>query len=180
MLINDLLKNKKKLHFSLIDPYKQKPKDSAMLAKLCEKYGTDAIMVGGSTGISSNLIDKTAKEIKNLTNLPIILFPNSSNCISQYADYIFFMSLLNSNNAKYIIKEQAKGALFLNKSLIKPISVGYIVISTSKNPTEVEKKGELDRISELDTDKALGYALAAKYFGVGCLYLEAGSGADKP
>lgn len=180
MLINDLLKQKKNLHFSLIDPDKQSPLESAKIARTCADCGTDTILIGGSTGISSDLLDKTAQEIKKTINLPVIIHPNSSNCLSKHADYILFMILLNSNNPKYLIKEQAKGALILNKLPIKPISVGYIVVSASKNPTEVERKGDLDKINETDINKALSYALAAQYLGMGCIYLEAGSGADKP
>jgi phosphoglycerol geranylgeranyltransferase len=58
--------------------------------------------------------------------------------------------------------------------------MGYIVVSMSKTPTTVEKVASLDRIGETDIEKAVNYALAAKYLNLQCIYLEAGSGAEKP
>ena len=43
------MSNKKKLHFSLLDPDKQKPKVAGSIAKTVEEAGSSAIMVGGST-----------------------------------------------------------------------------------------------------------------------------------
>ena len=43
---------KKKLHFSLLDPDKQKPEIAGNIAKNAEESGSSAIMVGGSTLIS--------------------------------------------------------------------------------------------------------------------------------
>lgn len=178
-IIKNWLKEKGKLHFTLIDPDKQSSEKAAKLANLCESFGTDAIMVGGST-IDQEITDKTTKEVKDSVKIPIILFPNSSNAISRFADYIFFMSMLNSKDRRFLIEEQLKGAPFIAKSKIKPIPLGYIVISTSKIPTTVERVGNPDKIFEKDVEKAVAYALAAKYFGFHCVYLEAGSGAEKP
>jgi len=180
MLINNLLKQKKKLHFTTLDSNKQSPSESAKLAKLCAEFGTDAIMVGGSTGIIQEVVNATVQEIKKEVALPIILFPNGAGSISKYAEHILFMSLLNSNNARYLIKEQAMAAQYIKKYSINPISVGFIVISTSKIPTTVEKIGQIDIIRGTDIKKALDYALAAQYLGMSCIFLEAGSGADKP
>ncbi len=58
--------------------------------------------------------------------------------------------------------------------------MAYIVISTSQQPTAIERRVKLDIIRHEDTKKVLDYALAAQYFGMSCVYLEAGSGADRP
>ena len=63
---------------------------------------------------------------------------------------------------------------------IKPIPTGYLIISTSKNPTTVETKTKLDIIREDDVEKAVEYAMYAECIGLKCLYLEAGSNAEKP
>lgn len=179
-LIDDLLKTEKKLHFTLIDPEDQLPMDAASIAKECESYGTDAIMIGGSTVKSRKQVYDTIEAIKKNVSIPVILFPNSAESIAENADYIFFMSLLNSRDDKYLIREPVKGALLVKKFGIKPISMAYIVVSTSEIPTMVERVVKLDRINGSDTEKAVDYALTAKYFGMNCIYLEAGSGATKP
>jgi phosphoglycerol geranylgeranyltransferase len=127
-----------KLHFTLIDPDKQSPEKAKELAKIFEDYGTDAIMVGGST-VDNETTDRVTNAVKESVKIPIILFPNAREGISKSADYIFFMSLLNSRSRKYLVEEQLKGAMIVKKFGIKVIPMGYIVISTSKKPTTVER-----------------------------------------
>lgn len=167
------------LHFTLIDPDKQEPKQAGMLAASAEEAGCDAIMVGGSTA-GSEITDKCVREIKGKSGLPVILFPSTAGGVSPAADYLFFMMLMNSRNPRFLTGEQAKAAPHLEKMGVQPISMGYIVVSTSSEPTTVEKVGEVERIMPDETEKALGYALTAKYYGMSCIYLEAGSGAEKP
>jgi len=67
-------------------------------------------MVGGSTVRSVDQLDVTVKKVKELTNLPVILFPNGPSGVSRFADAIFFMSLLNSSTPRFLIRAQSKGA----------------------------------------------------------------------
>ena len=75
-----LKEKKRKLHFTLIDPDKQRVKKAVEMAKTCQNYGTDAIMIGGST-INHRITEETTRAIKNLVEIPIIIFPNSVNSI---------------------------------------------------------------------------------------------------
>ena len=179
MSINKLIKEGI-LHFTLIDPDRQTLEELEHRVKVCNQYGTDAFMVGGSSTFSQQLLDKTVKTIKKAVDLPVILFPNSAAALSKYADYIFFMSLLNTDDPLFLIKEQVLAAPFIEKTSLCPISMAYIVISTSRQPTAIERRVKLDIIRHDDTKKILDYALAAQYFGMSCVYLEAGSGADNP
>ena len=179
-LMYELLQKNKKVHFSLIDPDTQDPKKAGQIAKVCEDYGTNAIMVGGSTIKNRKMMYDTVETIKNNVKLPVILFPNSADSISENLDYIFFMMLVNSKEMKYITGEQFKGAPLVKKWGIKPISMGYIIISTSKTPTTVEQSVKLDKISFSDIEKAVDYACRVELLGMSCVYLDAGSGADKP
>jgi phosphoglycerol geranylgeranyltransferase len=178
-MIKELIASKGKLHFTLIDPEKQKPEEAGRLARLVESYGSDALMVGGST-IEGTVVDDTVRAVKKACRLPVILFPSTARGVSPNADFIFWMMLMNSNNRRFLVGEQVKAALPLSKTKLKPIGMGYIVISTSSKPTAVEVVGEVDRITERDIEKAVSYALTAQYFGMECVYLEAGSGAEKP
>ncbi len=181
MTINKLIQEKKGiLHFTLIDPDRQTQKELESRVKTCRHYGTDAFMVGGSSTFSQQLLDKTVKTIKKAVDLPVILFPHSAASLSKYADYIFFMSLLNTDDPLFLIKEQVLAAPHIEKMSLCPISMAYIVISTSQQPTAIERRVKLDIIRHEDTKKVLDYALAAQYFGMSCVYLEAGSGADRP
>jgi phosphoglycerol geranylgeranyltransferase len=178
--LKQLLAKQKKLHFTLIDPENQTPHEAGQRAALCKSYGTDAIMIGGSTVPSREIVFETVSEIKKLSGLPTILFPNSSIAVSANADYIFFMMLMNSMDRRFLLGEQMKAAKFIRENKIKTISMAYIVASMSASPTTVEKAAGLDRITAADIEKAVDYALTAKYLNLECIYLEAGSGAEKP
>ena len=168
---------KKTLHFSLLDPDKQKPDIAGSIAKISEESGSSAIMVGGSTLISQNQVDETVKAIKNNTDLPVILFPSGAKFLSSYADAMFFMSLLNSRNLDYVIREHIKGAPFVKRSKLEPISMGYVIVEPGMTAGRV---GEVDLIKKDDIETAVGYALASQYLGMNFFYLEAGSGAPTP
>lgn len=168
------------LHFSLIDPDRQTQQELERRVHKCQQAGTDAFMVGGSSLFSQDLLDKTVQTIKTAVDLPVILFPNSAACLSKYADYIFFMSLLNTDDPRFLIKEQVLAAPLIEKSLLRPISMAYIVISMSQKPTAIERRVHLNTLGQEDTKKVLSYALTAQYLGMSCVYLEAGSGADWP
>ena len=178
-IAEDIIKkvSKKKLHFSLIDPDKQKPETAGSLAKTAEEAGSSAIMVGGSTITSQDQVDETVKAIKKHTNLPVILFPSGAKFLSKYADAVFFMSLLNSRKLDYVIREHVKGAPFVKQTGIEPISMGYVIVEPGMTAGKV---GAADLIPRNDIETAVGYALAAQYLGMKFFYLEAGSGAESP
>jgi len=165
------------LHFTLIDPEKQIPEKAGKTAKIAEKAGTDLIMVGGSTITSQQMVDETVVKIKENTSLPVVLFPTAAKYLSQYADAIFFMSLLNSKNVRHVIREQALGSLIVKEYGLEPLPMGYIVIEPGMKVAEI---GEAEIIKKDDTGTAMGYALAAEYLGMKLVYLEAGSGAPYP
>ncbi len=167
----------KKLHFSLIDPDKQEPREAGAIARVAEKAGSSAIMVGGSTLVSRKQVDETVLAIKDETTLPVILFPSSAKYLSRYADAVFFMSLLNSRDVDYVIREHVKGAFFIRETGIEPISMGYLIVEPGMT---VGRIGKVDPIKRNDVETAVGFALAAKYLGMRFLYLEAGSGAPQP
>jgi phosphoglycerol geranylgeranyltransferase len=164
-------------HLALIDPEKQKPEKAGKMAEAAEKAGSRAILVGGSTNPGQDVLDRTLIEIKKRSRLKTILFPSSSAMLSKHADAIFFMSLLNSKDRRYLIEEQARGARFVKESKLEVIPLGYIVIDRGQKVGEV---GKVEITEEMDIEKITGYALAAQLFGMRAVYLEKGSGADKP
>jgi len=164
-------------HFGLIDPEKQGSEGAGELAASFFKAGSDAVMVGGSTGINSKITDATVIEIKKRCSLPTILFPAGAACLSKYADALFFMSLLNSRDRRFFIEEQRKAAPIIKKLHLEPIAMGYIVFEPGMRVGEVGKAELVDRA---DLQRAVGYAITAELFGMSCVYLEAGSGAPEP
>ena len=178
--IENMLEEKNKLHFTLLDPEKQAPSEAAEIAGLCENMGSDAIMLGGSTADNKQVLDDTARLIRGAVTIPLILFPHKADAVTQYTEYIFYMSLLNSENRDYLVGEQVKAARLIKRYDIKPIGMGYIVISTGRKKTTVEKVADLIKLTSKDVEQIIDYALCAQFFGLKCVYLEAGSGAKKP
>ncbi len=167
----------RKLHFTLLDPDKQDPERAARMACAAARAGTDAIMIGGSTGYSPEDLDATVMAIKEACDLPVILFPTNSGLISSHIDAIFFMSMLNSNSCDYIIREHAKAAPYIRKLGIEPISMGYLIVEPGMRVAEV---GQAECVPRANTEQAVGYAMAAEMLGMGLIYLEAGSGSPEP
>lgn len=165
------------VHLTLIDPDSQSPAEAAAIAEAATHGGTDAIMVGGSVGAAGVLLHETVAEIKQKTDLPVILFPSSLAGLCENADAVFFMSLLNSRSTSYIIENQALGAPLVLRYGLEPIPMAYIIIEPGGTVGWV---GDARAIPRRKPELAAAYALAAKYMGMRLVYLEAGSGADSP
>jgi phosphoglycerol geranylgeranyltransferase len=164
-------------HLTLIDPAKQEPKVAEEMARDAAKGGTDGIMVGGSTFASGKILDKTVAEIKKAVKLPVILFPANERGISRHADAIFFMSLFNSRNSYFLSGAQRRGAPIVRRFGIEPMPTAYIIVEPGGKAGEV---GEAEIIPRDRPELAADYALAGQYLGMRFIYLEAGSGAEKP
>ena len=174
--ITETLK-KRKMHMTLIDPDKQEPSVSGDIAAKACRAGTDAIMVGGSTGVTQENLDKTVENIKKNCKLPVIYFPSGANAISSKCDAIYFMSMLNSKNVRNVTGEHSKGAPIIKKLGIEPISMGYVIVEPGMRVGEV---GEAELVKRDDVRTLVGYAITTEFFGMDLLYLEAGSGAPEP
>ncbi len=171
---------RRKAHFTLLDPAELEPKQAAELAEHAIAGGTDAVMVGGSAGVDRELLDECVRAIRVVADehgKPVILFPGDVSGISKHAHAIFFMSLLNSRNPYYITGAQAIGAHAVKRSGIEPVPMGYIVVEPGG---AVGWVGDAKLIPRSKPELAAGYALAAEYLGMRLVYLEAGSGAESP
>ncbi len=164
-------------HLTLIDPDSQSPEEAAAIAAASAAGGTDAIMVGGSVGASGMLLHETVRQIKEKTDLPVILFPASVAGLCENADAVFFMSLLNSRSTSYLIENQALGAPLVLRYGLEPLPMAYILIEPGGTVGFV---GDARLIPRKKPELAAAYALAARYMGMRLVYLEAGSGAQEP
>ena len=180
MNVKEYLINRMKegtIHLALLDPDKQDGREAGIIAKKMKEAGTDAIMIGGSTGVTSENLSETAVAIKETSGLPTIHFPGGPGALSKNVDSIFFMSMVNSMDPFWIIKAQAGASAYIKKLGIEIISLGYIIVEPGMKVGEV---GRADAIKHNEIDRAVGYALACEMFGMDLVYLEAGSGADRP
>jgi len=170
-------RSKGRLHMTLLDPEKQTPEEAGKLAAEAAQAGTDAIMVGGSTGVTQDKVDATVLAIKEAAKLPVILFPANAGNLSPHADALYFMSLLNSRDPRLIVGEQRLAAPIVRAWGLETIPMAYLVVEPGMRAGEV---GDADLIGRKNPVVAVQYALAAQMLGMKLVYLEAGSGAPEP
>ena len=165
------------IHMTLIDPEKVTVDAAVKVALSSKNSGTAAIMIGGSTFVSQTHLDEVVKAIKDVVNLPTILFPNNVTGISSHADAIWFMSLLNSVDPYFLIGAQILGAPLVKKFKIEPLSMGYVIVGEGGTAGIV---GKAITVPYNKPELAAIHALAGQYLGMHFIYLEGGSGASNP
>lgn len=170
---NILTSNKKKLAV-LFDPDKLDIRSVKEFAIKSSKAGVDFFLVGGS--IVSNYLDETIVAIKEVSDLPVLIFPGSLMQISDLADGILFMTLISGRNPEFLIGNQVIAAPFLKKTKLEIIPTGYMLIDGGKQ-TSVEYMSNTKPIPADKTDIAVATALAGQYSGKKIIYADAGSGA---
>jgi phosphoglycerol geranylgeranyltransferase len=164
-------------HFTLIDP--DKSVDYLKIARHALEAGTDGILVGGSLGIKEEQITRVVKDIKTVANVPVVLFPGSLTQLTDAADGVLFLSVLNSLDPYFIIGAQVQAAVLIAKHYpgLEVISTAYVIVGDGGAAGFVSMSKP---IPYTRPDIAAAYALAANYIGFKAVYLEAGSGAPQP
>lgn len=178
MSVDDYLRRKAdsgKAHLTLIDPDEQSPSTAGAMARQAERAGTDGIMIGGSTAEDREVVHRTVEAVKDACDLPAILFPGGVQGLSDRADAIFYISLLNSSDPYFITGAHAASAHRIRELGLEVIPVGYIVVEPGQT---VGRLGKANLIPQEDPGLASSYALAAQFMGMRYVYLEAGSGAS--
>ena len=176
MIYNQIVENcsKGKQLAVLVDPDRINPEKIQYLAGVANKGLIDFFLIGGS--LLSEPLEPVVKMFKDITNVPVILFPGSILQVTPLADAIFFLSLISGRNPEYLIGNHVTIAPFLKKSGIEVISTGYILVENGKT-TSVEYISNSRPIPADKPDIILATAIAGEMLGHKLIYLEAGSGA---
>lgn len=175
--ILDAKKNGQKLLAILLDPDKIVWKNlDHLLFKINDSPATH-VFVGGSV-VQTTILEDLIQELKQKTNLPVVIFPGDPSQISAQADAILFLSLLSGRNPDYLIEYQVQAAPILKRTNLEVISTGYILIE-SGNETAVARVSKTKPLKRQDLDLVLATAQAGEMLGNKLVYLEAGSGAKQ-
>lgn len=176
--IQNAVASGEKLLAVLIDPDKFSIENAfSFISKVNASIATH-IFVGGSI-VDENATHKLVSEIKKYTSLPIILFPGDVTQITDASDAILFLSLLSGRNAEYLIGKHVEAVSKLENTSLEVIPTGYILIESGK-VTAVEKVTETEPMLRDNIKNIVDTAKAGELLGMKLVYLEAGSGADKP
>lgn len=178
MIYDKLIENKTPKLAVLVDPDKYSEASLHSLIERSVNCRVDYFFVGGSILVEDHF-ERTIRILKSQSRIPVIIFPGSHYQISACADAILFLSLLSGRNAEYLIGQQVVAAPAVKDAGLEYIPTGYILIdggrvsATSYITQTVPIPGD-------KTDVAVATALAGEMLGMKLIYLEAGSGADKP
>ncbi|PIF32732.1 putative glycerol-1-phosphate prenyltransferase [Flavobacterium sp. 9] len=164
-----------KLLAILLDPDKIVLENLGHLLQKINQSPATHIFVGGSI-VESTILEDLIAQLKQNTNLPVVIFPGNPSQISPQADAILFLSLLSGRNPDYLIEYQVQAAPILKKTNLEVISTGYILIE-SGNETAVARVSKTKPLNRENFDLALATAQAGEMLGNKLIYLEAGSGA---
>ncbi|SDS47190.1 geranylgeranylglyceryl/heptaprenylglyceryl phosphate synthase [Gramella sp. MAR_2010_147] len=161
----------------LVDPDKF---DESRTSEFFQKLPKDTthVLVGGSE-VEEGRTSTVVKAIKNVCELPVILFPGDHSQISSHADALLFLSLISGRNPEFLIEQQVRSVEKIRNTNLEIIPTGYILIEGGKK-TSVQKVSNTVPLVQSDIQQIVNTALAGQYSGKKLIYLEAGSGAQFP
>ncbi len=162
----------------LLDPDKSDEKGLMRTAEQAQANGADALLVGGSL-LLTNRFHAAVRAVRSVAEVPVIIFPGSTHQVCSDADAILFLSLISGRNPAHLIGQQVIAAPLIKEMRIEPISTGYILVESGRT-TSAEFMSDTRPIPREKPDIAKAHALAAEYLGMKMVYLEAGSGAERP
>ena len=175
-VILDHFKQSKKAIAVLIDP--EKCDNGTRLLELLEKSafaGVDYLFIGGST-VTRKEFSETVNYIKAHSSIPLIIFPGSSQQISEQADAILYLSLLSGRNPDFLIGHHVQSAAELFEMDIEIIPTAYLLIDGGTQ-SSVAYVSQTTPIPRDNSTIIRNTAIAGKLQGKQLLYLDAGSGA---
>ncbi|GAB5539584.1 MAG: geranylgeranylglyceryl/heptaprenylglyceryl phosphate synthase [Salibacteraceae bacterium] len=138
----------------------------------------DYILIGGSL-ITNSSVDQTAKAIKALTKIPVVLFPGHFTHLTNEVDAILLLSLISGRNPDLLIGQHVIAASQLKTLKDKLIPTGYMLIDGGC-PTSVSYISNTNPIPRDKPEIACATAIAGQSIGQKVVYMDAGSGAKYP
>ena len=162
----------------LVDPDKTPLSQADELIRRCLAARVDFLFVGGSLVVSTHL-DQLVKNIKQQTNLPVVLFPGSPSQITPAADALLYLSLISGRNPELLIGQHVISAPVVRQSGLEIMPTGYMVVDGGI-PTTVSYISHANPLPSNKNEIAVCTALAGEMLGMKLIYLDAGSGALHP
>jgi len=162
----------------LIDPDARPLNETAEFARIISKAGADAILYGGSLITDDGFTEKL-KAVREASDIPVILFPGSVGQVNSHVDAILYISVISGRNANFLIGDHVTSAIQIKRSGVETIPTGYMLVESGKVTTAEFISGTRP-LPAHKPELALAHALAGEMLGLKMLYLEAGSGAERP
>lgn len=160
----------------LIDPEKCQSKNDLMdLIQRINLAEVHYVFVGGST-VTQSEFEFTIDLLHQHSNAPVVIFPGSSDQVSEKADGILFLSLISGRNPDFLIGHHVQSAQKIVDSGIEVIPTAYLLIDGGTR-SSVAYVSQTTPIPRDKVSIVRNTALAGKLQGKQVVFLDAGSGA---
>jgi putative glycerol-1-phosphate prenyltransferase len=164
---------------ALIDPSRTTPAMVAVVADAAVQAGAAGLLIGSSFdgGGETDAVARAARAAA--PGLPIGLFPGSALQLTDAVDVILLLCLVSGRNPQYLIEEHVRAVPFLRRHPVPTISTAYILVDGGR-VTSVESVSQTRPLPADKPELAAAHAVAGCLIGMRAVYLEAGSGAERP
>jgi phosphoglycerol geranylgeranyltransferase len=173
----DIPCRKRKAVAQLIDPDRAGEESLVITVRHAAEAKVDMFLAGGS--LTNVPVEGVIRRLKQLTGIPVILFPGNLTQLTTGADAILMLSLISGRNPELLIGNHVIAAPFLKQVRDRIIPVGYILVDCGGG-TSVGYMSQTSPVPYSKHDIAVATALAGEMLGMHAIYLEGGSGAARP
>lgn len=163
----------------LVDPARTDATVAAGLAREAQAAGGAGMLIGSSfDGAAQTHV--VARAIRDAApRFPLALFPGSAMQLTDEVDLVLFLSLVSGRNAQYLIEEHVRAVPWLRDHPVRTLSTAYMLIDGGR-VTSVEAVSQTRPLPADKPELAAAHATAAQLIGMQAVYLDAGSGAERP
>ncbi len=162
----------------LVDPDRSDEESLQTLAEQIQTSGADFIFLGGSL-LMRDALDGCISTLKKNCDLPIVLFPGSMLQISAQADAMLLLSMISGRNPELLIGHHVIAAPYIKAAKLETLPTGYLLVDCGQPTTATYMSGSAP-IPFHKPEIAACTAMAGEMLGLQLMYLDGGSGADKP
>lgn len=161
----------------LIDPDKFDPSQDSSFVKRLNFSQLDFIFIGGST-VHRDHYSACVEYLKANTKIPLIGFPGDVYQYHEKLDALLYLSLLSGRNPDYLIGQHVKTSKEILSCSFDTIPTAYLLIDGGKT-SATAYVSQTTPLPQDQIDLIERTAIAGILQGKECIYLDAGSGAEK-
>jgi putative glycerol-1-phosphate prenyltransferase len=163
----------------LVDPVRTSGAEAARIGRAAKAAGVRGLLIGSSFDGAAQTHEVARALRDNAPGIPVALFPGSAMQLTDQVDLVLFLSLVSGRNAQYLIEEHVRAVPYLQRHSVPTLSTAYILIDGGR-VTSVESVTQTRPLPADKPELAAAHATAATLIGMQAVYLDAGSGAERP
>src|SRR5206468_43525 len=163
----------------LVDPVRTSGAEAARIGRAAKAAGVRGLLIGSSFDGAAQTHEVARALRTHAPGIPVALFPGSAMQLTDQVDVVLFLSLVSGRNPQYLIEEHVRAVPFLQQHPVATLSTAYILIDGGR-VTSVESVSQTRPLPADKPELAAAHATAAQLIGMQAVYLDAGSGAERP